>query len=67
MATVDCDGQERFRFLRADRDGDQVGVGGGFGVHAGGRLYRIGAAGPKVRLGLPVVIESRGLLISTTP
>jgi hypothetical protein len=28
MATVDCDGQERFRFLRAD--GDQVGVGGGF-------------------------------------
>jgi hypothetical protein len=58
---VDCDGQELFRFLRADGDGDQVWVGGGFSVHAGVRLYRIGAARPKVRLGLPVVIESSGL------
>jgi hypothetical protein len=52
---------------RAARPGPRGGGGGGGGVHAGGRLYRIGAAGPKVRLGLPVVIESRGLLISTIP
>jgi hypothetical protein len=40
-----------------------VGVGGGFGVHAVVRLYKIGAAGSKVRLGLSVVIESPRLLI----
>jgi hypothetical protein len=46
-----------------DGDGNQVGVGGGFGGLTGVRLYTIGVAGPNVVLGLPVVIKCSGLLI----
>jgi hypothetical protein len=50
--------QSGLGFCVADGDGnsDRVGMGGGFLGCAGVWLYRIGAAGPKVGLGLSLVI-----------
>jgi hypothetical protein len=55
--------QSGLGFWVADGGGDRVEMDGGFVGCAGVRLYRIGVAGPKVGLGLPVVIESPRLFI----